>query len=154
MKKVTCISQIFRTGRRHQPQRTVQIHSSLAGSLFIHFLLFLPSLTFQFPFTTPPPSLSPIFSLQLRRKTTMPPPKWLTMKRSTSQKEILFDVGGAAVPELENPTTAFDHRLLSMLSPRNNRRHSDEFPRSSHYLHACCLCQRRLVAGRDIYMYK
>lgn len=76
------------------------------------------------------------------------------MKRSTSQKEILFDVGGAAVPELENPTTAFDHRLLSMLSPRNNRRHSDEFPRSSHYLHACCLCQRRLVAGRDIYMYK
>ncbi|KAA0067408.1 protein MARD1-like [Cucumis melo var. makuwa] len=86
----------------------------------------------------------------------MPPPNWLPIKRTTSQKEILFDVGGAAVSELDNPTASslFDHRLLSMLSPRNNRRHSDEFPWSSHHLRAFCLCQRRLLAGRDIYMYK
>ncbi|XP_038875391.1 FCS-Like Zinc finger 6-like [Benincasa hispida] len=85
----------------------------------------------------------------------MPPPNWLSIRRTTSQKDILFDVGGPAVSELENPTTAaFGPRLLSMLSPRNNRRHSDEFPWSSHYLRACCLCQRRLVDGRDIYMYK
>ncbi|XP_023547753.1 uncharacterized protein LOC111806606 [Cucurbita pepo subsp. pepo] len=81
-----------------------------------------------------------------------PPPKRLPIKRSSSEKEILFDV--AEPPPIESPNTAYDHRLLSMLSPRNNRRHSDEFPWSSQHLRACCLCRRRLVSGRDIYMYK
>ncbi|XP_022993346.1 uncharacterized protein LOC111489385 [Cucurbita maxima] len=87
----------------------------------------------------------------------MPPPKRLCIKRTARQKEILFDIGGAAVVEpqqVENPNTAFDHRLLFMLSSSNNRRNSDEFPWSSNYLQACCLYRRSLVAGRDIYMYK
>ncbi|XP_023549914.1 uncharacterized protein LOC111808265 [Cucurbita pepo subsp. pepo] len=87
----------------------------------------------------------------------MPPPKRLCIKRTASQKEILFDIGGAAVAEpqqVENPSTVFDHRLLFMLSSSNNRRNSDEFPWSSNYLRVCCLCRRSLVAGRDIYMYK
>ncbi|XP_022141577.1 uncharacterized protein LOC111011908 [Momordica charantia] len=82
-----------------------------------------------------------------------------SINRTSSLKEIIFDVGGGGGapgedPPPENPNSAFDPRLLAMLSPRNNRRHSDEFPRSPQFLRACCLCHRRLIPGRDIYMYK
>lgn len=35
--------------------------------------------------------------------------------------------------------------------PRPNRRKNSE---PAHFLHACFLCKRRLVPGRDIYMYR
>lgn len=52
-----------------------------------------------------------------------------------------------------------DHRLLAMVSPRATkstilRRNSGDFIETSHFLHTCGLCQRRLPPGRDIYMYR
>ncbi|XP_021284716.1 uncharacterized protein LOC110416904 [Herrania umbratica] len=48
----------------------------------------------------------------------------------------------------------FDHRLLATVSPRAHRRHSVDFIETAHFLRACGLCRRRLVPGRDIYMYR
>lgn len=100
------------------------------------------------------------------------------MKRTTSLSEITFDIGEPAPvsQHSDNPqnnpfnvTTwqkqvsygggggyeGLDQRLLSMVSPRyNHRRHSADFTDSGHFLRACCLCKRRLVPGRDIYMYR
>ncbi|XP_012093182.1 FCS-Like Zinc finger 5 [Jatropha curcas] len=49
-----------------------------------------------------------------------------------------------------------DHRFLTtMVSPRNNqRRSSGDFLETAHFLRTCGLCKRRLVPGRDIYMYR
>ncbi|KAK9930583.1 hypothetical protein M0R45_027618 [Rubus argutus] len=38
--------------------------------------------------------------------------------------------------------------------PRNLRRNSADFVETPHFLRACGLCKRRLVPGRDIYMYR
>lgn len=48
----------------------------------------------------------------------------------------------------------FDQRLLATVSPRAHRRHSADFIETAHFLRACGLCRRRLVPGRDIYMYR
>ncbi|KAJ0086171.1 hypothetical protein Patl1_08488 [Pistacia atlantica] len=100
------------------------------------------------------------------------------MKRTTSLSEITFDIGEPAPvsQHSDNPqNNAFnvttrqkqagygggggyeglDQRLLSMVSPKyNHRRHSIDYTDSGHFLRACCLCKRRLVPGRDIYMYR
>ncbi|XP_044475112.1 FCS-Like Zinc finger 6-like [Mangifera indica] len=102
-----------------------------------------------------------------------------SMKRTTSLSEITFDIGEPA-PVADNHqnnpfniTTrqkqvvygggggggggydSLDQRLLSMVWPRyNHRRRSSDFSDSDHFLRACCLCKRRLVPGRDIYMYR
>ncbi|CAF2060592.1 hypothetical protein Bca4012_100368 [Brassica carinata] len=50
---------------------------------------------------------------------------------------------------------AVDQRLLAMVSPRGNlRRHSGDFSDAGHFLRSCSLCERLLVPGRDIYMYR
>ncbi|XP_044510699.1 FCS-Like Zinc finger 6 [Mangifera indica] len=89
------------------------------------------------------------------------------MKRTTSLSEITFDIGEPAPVSDNHHNNPFnvttpqkqqglDQRLLSMVSPRsnNNRRHSYDVTNSDHFLRACCLCKRRLVPGRDIYMYR
>ncbi|GLT64301.1 hypothetical protein SLA2020_368050 [Shorea laevis] len=71
------------------------------------------------------------------------------MKRTTSLSEITFDlntnVGSAAPP-------------TATVSPRNHRRSSADFTAETtttpHFLRSCSLCKRRLVPGRDIYMYR
>lgn len=105
------------------------------------------------------------------------------MKRTTSLSEISFDLDGggddsssaAASHQQKNPTAALtkhpgsggggvddvDQRFLSTVSsPRNNNnnnnnsRHSADFLETPHFLRTCGLCKRRLVPGRDIYMYR
>ncbi|KAK4859489.1 hypothetical protein QYF36_006270 [Acer negundo] len=104
----------------------------------------------------------------------------LPMKRTTSMNEITFDLGEttpASQPSdhnINNPFNAtnrqkqggsggggdgglegLDQRFLSTVSPRSNhRRHSVDFQDTTHFLRACCLCKRKLVPGRDIYMYR
>ncbi|KAK3230825.1 hypothetical protein Dsin_002706 [Dipteronia sinensis] len=103
----------------------------------------------------------------------------LPMKRTTSMNEITFDLGEttpASQPSDHNKNNPFnatnrqkqgcggggdggleglDQRFLSTVSPRSNhRRHSTDFQDTTHFLRACCLCKRKLVPGRDIYMYR
>jgi hypothetical protein len=58
--------------------------------------------------------------------------------------------GGAAVGG------RIDQRLLAAaaVSPSNHRRNSADFIETAHFLRSCSLCKRRLVPGRDIYMYR
>ncbi|XVF36760.1 hypothetical protein REPUB_Repub19eG0086100 [Reevesia pubescens] len=117
------------------------------------------------------------------------------MKRTTSMKEITFDLntdappsdphnpfnnypkqaaaaglfGGAWSPQIQangvggsggggsgsgGGLEGIDQRLLATVSPRVNRRHSVDFLETPHFLRSCGLCRRRLVPGRDIYMYR
>ncbi|KAK2659669.1 hypothetical protein Ddye_006202 [Dipteronia dyeriana] len=98
----------------------------------------------------------------------------LPMKRTTSMNEITFDLGEttpASQPSDHNKNNnrqkqggggggdggleGLDQGFLSTLSPRSNhRRHSVDFQDTTHFLRACCLCKRKLVPGRDIYMYR
>lgn len=94
------------------------------------------------------------------------------MKRTTSLSEISFDLGetpashqsddrqsnpfnGTTRPKQVAGLEGVDQRILSMVSPRSNpRRHSADVLETPHFLRACGLCKRRLVPGRDIYMYR
>ncbi|KAK2984214.1 hypothetical protein RJ640_006673 [Escallonia rubra] len=44
--------------------------------------------------------------------------------------------------------------LAATVSPRNHHRNSADFTQTPHFLRACALCKRRLIPGRDIYMYR
>ncbi|KAL6962650.1 hypothetical protein U1Q18_037608 [Sarracenia purpurea var. burkii] len=87
------------------------------------------------------------------------------MKRTTSMTEFTLDLSiGAAPPQ--QPSDPFrggaggvgrvDKPVLASatVSPQNHRRNSSDFVETSHFLRACFLCKRRLVPGRDIYMYR
>jgi len=101
------------------------------------------------------------------------------MKRTTSMSEITFDLNTVTTEEDPNnnnnlfnrhgpgvgpygpypPTSpginGSDHsRVMSMVSPRNLRRNSADMTHNPDFLRSCFLCKRRLVPGRDIYMYK
>jgi hypothetical protein len=100
------------------------------------------------------------------------------INRTTSLSEIKFDLNLPSESEPSNqqkPTVAspygsngqavtaavdqnrgfLDQRLLSMVTPRGNlRRHSGDFSDAGHFLRSCALCERLLVPGRDIYMYR
>ncbi|XP_062028250.1 FCS-Like Zinc finger 6 [Rosa rugosa] len=85
------------------------------------------------------------------------------MKRTTSMSEITFDLNTEAQPQPSDPHNpfsplAFDGLMVKMASsspsPRNHRRNSADFVETPHFLRACGLCKRRLVPGRDIYMYR
>ncbi|CAJ1974135.1 unnamed protein product [Sphenostylis stenocarpa] len=45
-------------------------------------------------------------------------------------------------------------RVWALVSPRNYRRQSEDSAQTPEFLRVCFLCKRRLVPGRDIYMYK
>ncbi|KAE8077350.1 hypothetical protein FH972_015922 [Carpinus fangiana] len=97
------------------------------------------------------------------------------MKRTTSMSEITFDLNAtvdSAVPPSDphnqNPFSrqnqpggvdGLDHQrfLQAMVSPKNHRRTAADFSETTtapHFLRSCSLCKRRLVPGRDIYMYR
>ncbi|KAL5076536.1 hypothetical protein RYX36_015520 [Vicia faba] len=102
------------------------------------------------------------------------------MKRTTSMSEITFDLNtitpeddpnnnlftpnGPGVgpfgpypsyPPISPGTNGSDQtRLLATVSPRNPRRNSSDMTHTPDFLRSCFLCKRRLVPGRDIYMYK
>ncbi|KAK7275740.1 hypothetical protein RIF29_16862 [Crotalaria pallida] len=88
------------------------------------------------------------------------------MKKTTSMSEITLDLNTSSTepkhtPEVCAGAVGLDQSSGVMVgatdSPsRIQRRHSDnsvETP-DDDFLHACSLCKRRLVPGRDIYMYR
>ncbi|KAA8538041.1 hypothetical protein F0562_027379 [Nyssa sinensis] len=89
------------------------------------------------------------------------------MKRTTSMTEFTLDLSNVEVPPQPSdprnpfkvgplrPTEGFDQRFLSAtVSPGSHRRNSADFVDTANFLRACSLCNRRLVPGRDIYMYR
>ncbi|KAF8023478.1 hypothetical protein BT93_F0858 [Corymbia citriodora subsp. variegata] len=90
------------------------------------------------------------------------------MKRTTSMTEITFDLNindeaAAPPPSRKGQKPAglgdgWDPRQAeaggAAASPRPHRRHSCELLDTADFLRSCALCKRRLVPGRDIYMYR
>lgn len=105
------------------------------------------------------------------------------IKRTTSLSEIKFDLNlpaesevssnqqsptqttvvgpygsnGQVVAASVNQQRGIDKRFQAMVTPRprgNLRRHSGDFADAGHFLRSCSLCERLLVPGRDIYMYR
>ena len=101
------------------------------------------------------------------------------MKRTTSMTEFSLDLsiatvegggggvnGGVNVSQQfdpNNPCKGLDQRFMAAAAvspspsprPRNLRRNSVDFTtETAHFLRACSLCKRRLIPGRDIYMYR
>ncbi|KAJ7965676.1 Protein of unknown function (DUF581) [Quillaja saponaria] len=82
------------------------------------------------------------------------------IKRTTSMTEITFDLNTSC--DITPPAAGgsgggidgLDQWLSATVSPRNQRRSSANFSESAHFLRSCFLCNRRLVPGRDIYMYR
>lgn len=103
-------------------------------------------------------------------------PRAPIMKRTTSMTEITLDLNTSTTDSRpSDPHNLFDARqkpavtgalsgqhshgaghnwLDQRFSPRTNRRHSADFLETPNFLRACSLCKRRLVPGRDIYMYR
>ncbi|RID54831.1 hypothetical protein BRARA_G02122 [Brassica rapa] len=74
---------------------------------------------------------------------------------STQQSPIQNTMVEPYVSNGQLVAAAVDQRLLAMVSPRGNlRRHSGDFFDAGHFLRSCSLCERLLVPGRDIYMYR
>lgn len=84
------------------------------------------------------------------------------MKRTTSMSEITFDLNTSLDDDPNNsvkgpggdgPPVGLNgldqNRVWAMVSPRN---HSEDT--TPDFLRVCFLCKRRLVPGRDIFMYK
>ncbi|WVZ19722.1 hypothetical protein V8G54_007044 [Vigna mungo] len=89
------------------------------------------------------------------------------MKKTTSMSEITFDlnttlddddqnnlVKGGLGPDPVGSNGLDQSRVWALVSPRNHRRHSEDSAHTPEFLRVCFLCKRRLVPGRDIYMYK
>ncbi|CAA2994472.1 uncharacterized protein LOC111408887 [Olea europaea var. sylvestris] len=93
------------------------------------------------------------------------------MKRTTSMTEFTLEIdvatksgeGTAANYQLFDPqkpvsSGGLDQRFLATAtaaaSPTPLRRNSADSVETAHFLRACSLCKRRLIPGRDIYMYR
>ncbi|KAK4483961.1 hypothetical protein RD792_011172 [Penstemon davidsonii] len=85
------------------------------------------------------------------------------MKRTTSMTEFTldFNAGGAEYQQqFVNPFNGggggLDQQLLgsTAASSRPHRRNSGDFGETANFLRVCSLCKRRLIPGRDIYMYR
>lgn len=84
------------------------------------------------------------------------------MKRTTSMTEFTLDLNGGAVAHVyhsSDPNNPFNggldqQYLAAAASPRPQRRNSADFVQTANFLRVCCLCKRRLIPGRDIYMYR
>lgn len=82
-----------------------------------------------------------------------PPPDPLNpFKNHPKQQAGLF--GGVWDPQIQADGGGLDQRSLATVSPRVHRRHSADFMETPHFLRSCGLCRRRLVPGRDVYMYR
>ncbi|CAN8234045.1 unnamed protein product [Cochlearia groenlandica] len=77
--------------------------------------------------------------------------------QSPRQHQVVGPYGnnGQIIGAVDQQRGILDQRLLSMVSPRGNmRRHSGDYSDAGHFLRSCALCERLLVPGRDIYMYR
>ncbi|XP_076935525.1 FCS-Like Zinc finger 6-like [Bidens hawaiensis] len=97
-------------------------------------------------------------------KRTRPP-----IKRTTSMTEFTLDISHTAtmVPSCNNINNSqspspladgnniIDHNFLAAtVSPRNHRRNSADCMETPHFMTVCRLCNRRLITGKDIFMYR
>ncbi|CAK9174262.1 unnamed protein product [Ilex paraguariensis] len=82
------------------------------------------------------------------------------IKRTTSMTEFSLDLSSNCEAQPSDPhdpsKKGIDQRFLAAagVSPRIHRRNSADHIETAHFLRACFLCKRRLVPGRDIYMYR
>ncbi|XP_057775533.1 FCS-Like Zinc finger 5-like [Salvia miltiorrhiza] len=84
------------------------------------------------------------------------------MKRTTSMTEFTLDLNGGAVYQPSDPQNPFnggiDQQYLASAAaaaaPRSQRRNSADFVQTASFLRVCSFCKRRLVPGRDIFMYR
>ncbi|XAR62184.1 hypothetical protein NMG60_11016847 [Bertholletia excelsa] len=79
------------------------------------------------------------------------------MKRTTSMTEFSSDLSIGESSDLYrhcSEQTVLTAATATTISPRNPRRSQADFVETAHFLRACSLCKRRLVPGRDIYMYR
>ncbi|RDY12711.1 Protein MARD1, partial [Mucuna pruriens] len=76
------------------------------------------------------------------------------MKRTTSMTEITLDLNATAPDAAEQQRSGASDQTRPLTAPKILRRHSSDFVDTPHFLRACSLCKRRLVPGRDIYMYR
>ncbi|KAL2503800.1 Protein of unknown function (DUF581) [Abeliophyllum distichum] len=92
------------------------------------------------------------------------------MKRTTSMTEFTLEIDGrksgedtAGNHQAFDPHNSFnsgglDQSFLATstaaASPLSIRRNSADSVETAHFLRACSLCKRRLIPGRDIYMYR
>ncbi|KAI3680301.1 hypothetical protein L2E82_50527 [Cichorium intybus] len=99
------------------------------------------------------------------------------MKRTTSMTEFTLDLNhtatidggrGNSQPPLDHPKNPFniinpprstentlDPRFASpTIASKIHRRNSADYTQTSHFLRACHLCNRQLITGRDIFMYR
>ncbi|KAK4428496.1 FCS-Like Zinc finger 6 [Sesamum alatum] len=87
------------------------------------------------------------------------------MKRTTSMTEFTLDFNGSAEAHIYQPldphnpfnggfNQRFSGSAAAAASPRPSRRNSADFVGTAHFLRVCSLCKRRLIPGRDIYMYR
>ncbi|KAI3672405.1 hypothetical protein L6452_38493 [Arctium lappa] len=92
------------------------------------------------------------------------------IKRTTSMTEVTLVAGGGHANSQPpyDPNNPFnimnpppDHQRFFTPttntitnSPRNHRRNSADHMESAHFLTLCHLCNRRLITGRDIFMYR
>ncbi|KAF5739719.1 hypothetical protein HS088_TW12G00929 [Tripterygium wilfordii] len=80
------------------------------------------------------------------------------MNRTTSMSEITFDLSTSSTGT-ESGTQEQADGPDQLFSPRSTQTHHRKTASSSGFLEtpflrSCSLCRRRLVPGRDIYMYR
>ncbi|KAI3460006.1 hypothetical protein Pfo_016669 [Paulownia fortunei] len=88
------------------------------------------------------------------------------MKRTTSMTEFTLDLNGGTAEGVYQPSDLHNtfnggsggpdqlYLASAAASPRPQRRNSADFVQTAHFLRVCSLCKRRLIPGRDIYMYR
>ncbi|KAH6782405.1 hypothetical protein C2S51_007698 [Perilla frutescens var. frutescens] len=82
------------------------------------------------------------------------------MKRTASMTEFTLDLINGGAERVCRPLDPHHNPFNSgftasaAASPRLHRHNSADSVKPSHFLRACSLCKRRLIPGRDIYMYR
>ncbi|KAG6422965.1 hypothetical protein SASPL_113348 [Salvia splendens] len=85
------------------------------------------------------------------------------IKRTTSMTEFTLDLNGGAVAQLYQPSDPHNpfngdlnqHYMASAAAaPRLQRRNSEDYAQTASFLRVCSFCNRRLVPGHDIFMYR
>lgn len=94
------------------------------------------------------------------------------MKRTTSMTEFTLDLNHTVVVDggpnnsgppppaasydqyPNNPFNTISKPPSPTIASKIHRRNSGDYTQTSHFLKACHLCKRRLITGRDIFMYR
>nr|XP_043607443.1 FCS-Like Zinc finger 6-like [Erigeron canadensis] len=78
-----------------------------------------------------------------------------TNTTTTNNSQHPYDLNNPFNLNIPSPNGTLDHRLLgASVFPRNHRRNSADHMERPHFLTICHFCNRKLITGRDIFMYK